>query len=252
MIASYDFAIDLLQQCALCIPSTEPDLPVAVLPEPSWLDAAFDPSWNEANRLTIWISTLSALFLAGAGLPIPEDIPLTIVGFTTTKESGDVFVFSSFVRAFILVTIPILAGDLIAYGMGHRWGMSLRDRIPLARRVLTDQRLGLVKGWFDRRGSFAVFLGRQVAGVRFATFFTAGTMKMNVTQFLLFDFLGCVVSVPVWLSLGFLGARYGREWLNTASEHVGMVIGGVAVVAIAAYFFKRWLTTRGASASEAL
>jgi membrane protein DedA with SNARE-associated domain len=46
-------------------------------------------------------------------------------------------------------------------------------------------------------------------------------MRMGLPRFLLFDFLGCLVSIPIWLTLGALASIYGREWLETASRSVG-------------------------------
>ncbi len=114
--------------------------------------------------------------------------------------------------------------------MGRRWGFGLREKLGFVRRLLSDQRMHRVQGWFERYGNFTVFLGRQVAGVRFVTFFTAGTMRMPLWRFVLFDFLGCLVSVPVWLGLGYFAAQYGREWLRIA---MGRVSGGFFLASLA-------------------
>ncbi len=198
----------------------------------SFIAAVFDPSWNLAHRTVIWGSILSVLFMSGLGLPLPEDVPLTLAGFTTFKQSGELFVLWHFAVAFGAVVIPILAGDLIAYSMGRRFGFGLRDRIGVLRRILSDKRLRRVQHWFDNYGSFTIFLGRQVAGVRFVTFFTAGTMRVPPARFVLFDFLGCLVSVPVWLTLGVLASRYGELWLHTALRKVG---GGFMIGALLAF-----------------
>jgi membrane protein DedA with SNARE-associated domain len=202
----------------------------------SIVSAVFDPVWNAQNRVAIWATIVVVLFLSGFGLPAPEDLPLTLSGFTTQMQIGERSSVWPFVVAFGTVTVPILLGDLVAYGMGRRWGFAVRDRFRLLRGALTDARLEKVQGWFSRYGSFTVFLGRQVAGVRFVTFFTAGVMRMPVWKFVLWDFMGCLVSVPVWLTLGALAARYGREWLDAASRTVGSTFL-VVVVALAAGLF---------------
>jgi membrane protein DedA with SNARE-associated domain len=193
---------------------------------------AFDPAWNIEHRFVIFAAIMVLLFLSGVGLPLPEDVPLTLAGFTTIKQANDQFVFANYLTTFILVVIPILLGDLIAYGLGRRYGLGLSSRIGLLRRVLTPARLGRVQAWFDRYGSFAVFLGRQVAGVRFVTFFMAGSMRVSVPRFVGFDFLGCVVSVPVWLTLGTLASRYGEKWLHGAMGRASQTILLVVIVLI--------------------
>jgi membrane protein DedA with SNARE-associated domain len=200
------------------------------------IGAAFDPAWNVEHRFVIFATIAVLLFLSGVGLPLPEDVPLTIAGFTTIKQAHDQFVFVHYLATFVVVVIPILLGDLIAYALGSRYGLVLPQRIGMLRRVLSAARLERVHRWFDRYGPFAVFLGRQVAGVRFVTFFTAGSMRMPVARFLAFDFLGCVVSVPIWLTLGTLASRYGEVWLHAAmsrASHTLLLVVVLLVVALA-------------------
>jgi membrane protein DedA with SNARE-associated domain len=169
-------------------------------------------------------------------LPLPEDIPLTVAGFTTIKQAHDQFVLVHYLTTFTMVVIPILLGDLIAYGLGRRYGLALPERIVMLGRVLSKPRLDRVRQWFDRYGPFAVFLGRQVAGVRFVTFFTAGSMRMAVPRFLAFDFFGCAFSVPIWLTLGTLASRYGEVWLHAAmsrASHTLLLVVVLLVLALA-------------------
>jgi len=181
----------------------------------------FDPAWNIAHGRVIWTVIVLVLFLSGLGLPLPEDVPLTLAGFTMFKQSGEAIVPAHFALTFLTVVVPILLGDMIAYGMGRKYGIGLRDRFAVLRRALPDARLTRVRHWFASYGAFTVFLGRQVAGVRFVTFFSAGSMHVPFARFVFFDFLGCLVSVPVWLTLGVLASRYGEQWLQIAMRRVG-------------------------------
>jgi membrane protein DedA with SNARE-associated domain len=204
--------------------------------EAGWLQALyatlFDPQWNQDNATIIWPVICGILLLTGVGLPLPEDIWLTLAGFSAYKQAGDEFVWYYYVAAFVAVTVPILVGDTGAWWLGRRFGFGIRDRIKFMRKVLTEKRMRKVQGWFDNYGSWTVFLGRQVAGVRFVTFFSAGTMRMSLGRFLLFDFLGCFVSIPIWLTLGGLASVYGREWLEKASQTVGGGLLAAGVVAL--------------------
>lgn len=181
----------------------------------------FDPDWNSAHRTAIWGSIFAILILAGIGLPLPEDVPLTLSGFTTFKQANNHFHFVNYLATFAWVVGPILCGDAITYAIGRRWGFALPARVYLIGRLLPEKRMARVQRWFDQYGNFTVFLGRQVAGVRFVTFFSAGAMRMPFGKFVLFDFLGCLVSVPIWLTLGALAAIHGKEWLDKASRTVG-------------------------------
>jgi membrane protein DedA with SNARE-associated domain len=169
------------------------------------------------------------LVLTGIGLPTPEDIWLTLAGFTAYKQAGDKFVWYYYAFAFVGCTTANLIGDSFAWMLGRRYGFSIRDRFKFMRSMLNERRMRRVQGWFDNYGNWTVFLGRQVAGIRFVTFFSAGTMRMPWHKFIFFDFLGCFVSIPLWFALGSLAAIYGREWLQAASRYAG---GGMMLAAL--------------------
>jgi membrane protein DedA with SNARE-associated domain len=221
-----------------------------------WLEALystlFDPAWNREHATTIWPAIMIILAMTGIGLPTPEDIWLTLAGFSAYKQGGDQFVWYYFIGAFLACSTANLIGDSGAWMLGRRFGFGIRDRFKFMRTLLTEKRMRRVQGWFDNYGNWTVFLGRQVAGVRFVTFFSAGTMRMPLPKFLLFDFLGCLISIPVWLTLGALAAIYGREWLNTASRNVGggLLLGGIVAVIIFILVVKRSARKRAARDAE--
>lgn len=217
-----------------------------------WLEALyatlFDPAWNQEHATTIWPVIMLILAMTGIGLPTPEDIWLTLAGFSAYKQAGDEFVWYYFIGAFFACTFANLVGDSGAWFLGRRFGFGIRDRFKIMRKLLTEKRMRRVQGWFDNYGNWTVFLGRQVAGIRFVTFFSAGTMRMPLPKFLLYDFLGCFISIPIWLTLGALAAIYGREWLDSASRNVGggLLIGGFVAVVIFIIVVKRRAKKRAA------
>lgn len=204
--------------------------------EAGWLEilfaTLFNPAWNQEHATVIWPLIFAVLVLTGIGLPTPEDIWLTLAGFSAYKQGGDSFIWWYYVLAFFGCTISNLIGDSFAWMMGRRWGFGIRDRFKFMRRALNEKRMRRVQGWFDNYGNWTVFLGRQLAGVRFVTFFSAGTMRMPLHKFLLYDFLGCFVSIPVWFVLGGLAAVYGQGWLDSASKVAGGGLFGAAAVAV--------------------
>lgn len=176
-----------------------------------WMEALFatmfDPAWNQEHATVIWPTIMFILALTGIGLPTPEDIWLTLAGFSAYKQGGDEFIWYYFLGALFACSFANLVGDTGAWFLGRKLGFGIRDRFKFMRRILTEKRLRKVQGWFDNYGNWTVFLGRQVAGIRFVTFFSAGTMRMPLPKFLLFDFLGCMISIPIWLTLGALSSR---------------------------------------------
>jgi membrane protein DedA with SNARE-associated domain len=69
-------------------------------------------------------------------------------------------------------------------------------------------------------------------------------MRVPLHKFMLYDFLGCLVSIPIWLTLGALASIYGREWLDRASGWAGGTL--LAAFAVAIIVFLVVIKVRGA------
>lgn len=197
-----------------------------------WWDAlqSINPFWALG---VVWV----LLLLAGAGLPLPEDIPLTFTGILLGMPTVDEH-FGGFWPAVAIVGAvcytSIIAGDLIAYYLGRRYGRGLTVIRPF-KWFLTEKRLHKLDGWFHKFGNWTVFWGRMVAGIRFVTFFMAGMTRMKVSRFILFDSLAALVTVPVWISLGImLGAHFAEilDWMGRLNTGVWVAVGTVLVLLV--------------------
>jgi membrane protein DedA with SNARE-associated domain len=178
-----------------------------------------------------YVAIAFVLFLAGLGVPIPEDIPLIYGGVMSGAGKMNVYIHFAVSMVFILV------GDVCLYFIGRR--ISQNAETPSKwQKVLTPKRQAKVQGYFDRYGSWAVFFGRFVAGIRGAVYLTAGMARFPLLRFILLDFLAALISVPVWIVLGYWA---GKEW-ETVIEHaksyqvyiligLGVIILGVWIAA---------------------
>lgn len=155
-----------------------------------------------------YFAVLAALLLCGAGLPLPEDITLVAGGVISGLGYTNVHFMC------IVALFGVLAGDMTMFLIGHL----LRSRVgqwPPMRRFLVSKRFNGVQKKFDKYGNRLLFIARFLPGARTAVFITAGlTHRVSVVRFLLFDGAAALISVPVWVYLGYVGAD-NREWLVT-------------------------------------
>jgi membrane protein DedA with SNARE-associated domain len=159
------------------------------------------------------------LLAAGCGLPLPEDIPLIFAGILLSIPSV-VAVYGGFPETAVMVGIgawlSILGGDLIAYWYGYRFGDHIAE-LPVFKHILTPAKRARLDRWFHRFGNWTVFLGRMMAGVRIVTFISAGIARMKLGRFILFDSLGAIITVPLWLTLGHvIGSNFDSilKWIS--------------------------------------
>ena len=93
---------------------------------------------------------------------------------------------------------------------------------------MPGHRIDRLDRWFRKFGSWTVFFGRMVAGIRFVTFAVAGMSGMPVRKFILFDSLAALVTVPAWIILGYVvGTHFGQilEFMSTVSTTTWIVLG---------------------------
>jgi len=135
------------------------------------------------------------LLLAGAGLPLPEEVTLVGSGFLLHQGKVQFWL--------ILATCygATLAGDSIPYWLGRKLGMSAIRR-PLIAKIVHPERRAILERRFESHGYLAVMTCRFLPGVRMPGFFTAGTLGMPFHRFLLCDGLAATVMIPAWLLLG--------------------------------------------------
>lgn len=153
-----------------------------------------------------YIAVFVVLLLCGFGLPIPEDITLVAGGIISGLDYANVNVM------FIVCMAGVLIGDGTMFTIGRCYGERVMSIRPIAR-ILTPQRFAVVQEKFSRYGNWVLFIARFLPGLRSPIFITAGmTRRISYWRFLLMDGFAALISVPVWVYLGYLGAA-NREWL---------------------------------------
>ncbi len=170
-----------------------------------------------------YIAMFMALLICGFGVPMPEDIALVtggvIAGLGFANEHGMV----------VVGLAGVLIGDGVTFAFGRVYGDRV-TRLPLIRRVLTPVRIAQAKDKFSTYGRWVMFVARFLPGMRTPVFFTAGMSHcVSYRKWLLMDGAAAVLSVPVWVYLGYYGAR-NFEWLFEKVTHGQNIVLGVLVL----------------------
>jgi membrane protein DedA with SNARE-associated domain len=147
-----------------------------------------------------------ALMISGAGLPLPEDITLVAGGVITGLGYGNVHVM------FAVAMVGVLLGDSAMFLLGKHYGTRIL-KWPVVSRLLTPARYAKVQEKFERYGNRLMFSARFLPGMRTTVYLTAGaTHRVSFVRFFLLDGTAALISVPIWVYLGYLGAN-NRTWL---------------------------------------
>ncbi|KAG9575344.1 hypothetical protein KCV01_g17865, partial [Aureobasidium melanogenum] len=182
-----------------------------------------------------YVAVFLALILCGAGIPLPEDITLVAGGIITGLGYGDV-------HTMVLVGLAgVLVGDSTMFLLGRHFGARIM-RWRFVARLLTPERYAKVQEKFERYGNRMMFVARFLPGMRTAVFITAGaTHRVGFFRFLLLDGLAAIISVPLWVYLGYFGA-HNHEWLAMwiRRGQTGIWLGvGVIVVILGVLWWRK-------------
>ncbi len=203
---------------------------------------------DSLEYLTTWftrfhyLAPFTVLMMCGLGLPLPEEI--TLIGCGLLVAHGHV----GFWEITGVCSAAILLGDSIPFWLGRRFGLAALKTRWVAR-VLHPERFAQLERKFADNGNWAIFTCRFLPGLRIPGYFTAGTLGMGYTRFILLDSLGVLVSVPtsIWVARLFF-EKFGEDLKGAAtavSEFNHIVLIAVAAV-IVGFLAWRWIRRRRA------
>jgi membrane protein DedA with SNARE-associated domain len=154
------------------------------------------------------------LILGGIGLPFPEGGTLILCGLLiSTKVIKPIY-------ALVIAYPGVLIGDYLFYSIGRKYGrMIIKHRI--FRKVLPPQRLEMLENKFTQWGILFIMIGGRLIG---EIFLVAGILKMPRIKFLTIDVLSSLLTVAIWVGLGYLG---GHTFQKIKTEY-----GGIEYIAL--------------------
>lgn len=153
-----------------------------------------------------YVAVFSVLVFCGFGVPIPEDVTLV---------AGGIISGWGYVNPYLMLIVSllgVLVGDGIMFGLGRIFGERIL-RFSLMKKLMPPKRYAQVQQKFDQYGNRVLFVARFLPGLRSPIFLTAGMSgKISFWRWLIMDGLAALISVPLWVYIGYVGAE-NREWL---------------------------------------
>lgn len=137
------------------------------------------------------------LIACGFGLPVPEDVTLVTCGILAARGILD------FKLGVLLCLLGVLLGDGIVFTLGHTMGQKVRGS-KFGQFILPPKRDDAVKSLIARYGDKIIFMARFMPGFRTPLFFATGSYHVPFWKFLLLDGFAAIISVPLWVYVGFL------------------------------------------------
>jgi membrane protein DedA with SNARE-associated domain len=191
-----------------------------------------------------YVGVAVAVALETIVAPIPSEVILPMAGWKVSQSAADSSIVEPLTGlpwniplAVLLATVGSLVGALVGYFIGAWGGRPLLDRYGRYVGIGAED-LDRADRWFERWGTWAVFLGRMVPLVRTFVSYPAGISRMPMGRFVLFSTLG---SLPWNAALIFAGFVVGENYpqIEAAIKPYEYVIYAV-VIGLAALVIVRW------------
>lgn len=166
-----------------------------------------------------YLGIFLAMALESVFAPIPSE---AVMGF------GGYLVYQGKFDFFTLVAIGAagnLLGSYIIYYIGKFGGVRFIRRFGKYLAISEDD-LKRAEGWFERYGTFAIFVAQVIPLVRSLISFPAGVLNVNLFKFSAYTFAGAFI----WSTfLVYLGTVLGVSWVQITAlikpiENVVMVV----------------------------
>lgn len=203
-----------------------------------------------------YVGVALAVALETIVAPIPSEVILPMAGWKVSQSAADPSVVEPLTGlpwniplAVALATVGSVIGAVVGYAIGAWGGRPLLDRYGRFVGIGAED-LDRADRWFERWGSWAVFLGRMVPLVRTFVSYPAGISRMPMGRFLVFSTLGSLPWNGALIVAGFaVGENYDR--IEAAIKPYEYVIYAVVVGLVLLLVARWWLGKRRRGAEPA-
>jgi membrane protein DedA with SNARE-associated domain/membrane-associated phospholipid phosphatase len=194
------------------------------------------PALEHFRMLGYWVVLLLSLLesLAFVGVVVPGSVVVVFAGSLAAKgyfDLGDLVWFAS-------------AGAILGDGISFHLGKVGHIRFREENRIFKPGLLEKGKVFFTRHGGKSVFLGRFVGLIRAVIPYVAGVSGMAPKRFYLWN----VTSGILWAATHLLAGYFlGHAWrmVEIWSTRFGVVLAAMLLLAMGAYWLKRFAERRG-------
>lgn len=189
-----------------------------------------------------YVGLFIALTLGNIGAPIGSELVLPIAGGLTA--TGHLFALW---LTIVVAVAGELAGESIAYAIGRFGGVPAIERF--GKYVgLHHQHLARIHGFFERYGTFAIFICRFLPVIRGIAGFPAGIAEMDVAPFYLWTLLGSLIFCSGLIGIGYAFGGH-LDAILPLLHRGGLVLVAVVVLVAIALAVTAWVRRRRSALS---
>jgi membrane protein DedA with SNARE-associated domain len=174
-----------------------------------------------------YVGLFVALALGNMAVPVGTEIVLPVAGALTATGH-----LSNLGLTIAVALAGELAGGSVGYAIGRFGGVPLIERYGKYVHFTRDGLL-VVHRFFERWGTFAIFVCRFLPVLRGVVAIAAGIAEMNLAHFYLWTFLGSLIFCALLILLGNALGAHVSAVLPLLHQWAYLILGFVVVAVIA-------------------
>jgi membrane protein DedA with SNARE-associated domain len=140
--------------------------------------------------------------IESACIPLPSEIIMPFAGFLVYKGELVLWLVA------LAGAVGCVVGSIPAYYVGRLGGRPLVEKYGKYI-LLSKHDLDLADRLFAKHGEIIIIVARMLPAVRTFIAFPAGVVRMNMSKFIIYTFVGSFIWC--WL-LAFAGMKLGQNW----------------------------------------
>ncbi|MEO4052861.1 DedA family protein [Solibacillus sp. CAU 1738] len=167
------------------------------------------------------------------GLPLPDEIFLTYIGYSVYREH------LAHIPALASAVVGAIGGVTLSYYIGYRFGLPLLLKYG-PKIYITEQKINSTKKLFDKIGPAFLFIGFFIPGVRHISAYIAAINKYSLKKFTIYAYSGAFAWTLTFITIGrVLGDRwsYVSIYLSDFSFYIVLLL--LILIIVGYYFFRK-------------
>ena len=169
--------------------------------------------------------------------PVPSELVMPFVGFLAVEGKFSVPL------AILVTSVGSLIGSVISYYMGYLGGRPFVMKVGRYL-LLNREHLEWTERWFDRHGSWTIFVSRFIPVVRHLISIPAGLGRMRLLPFCLYTVLGATIWNTFLLVCGY---KLRQNWTLVEQYSHELDVAVAVVLVLAGIWFVLTHLRRGRS-----
>jgi membrane protein DedA with SNARE-associated domain len=223
-----DWMPEMRKAAWIALPIRVECAPFRGVPYRFWVSSMADLILANGSYLLI----AAVLVLTGAGLPVPEEVPVITAGIMASHGQLDPWM------AFSACLVGALAGDCIMYLAGYCFGRSVLRENRYWAYFVKPEREAQMEELISRHGLKVLLLARFLVGLRSPVYLSAGILRLRFRKFFLIDLFCATTVIGIFFLLSFCYGQTLVGWIRRAEIAATLAVGlGLGVTALV---YWRW------------